>query len=116
MGTRHIVNDYAQDIDSSATFTLPEIDLTHPYQAIGFQFIYDNTLVGDWVFEATIDGIHWENLVSCEEVKLTADSSTPSQILVVTGIWMLCSKIRVVWTAQNGSSGTFSIVQRSVPT
>lgn len=110
--------DYIEAQDSASAFTSPEVTLTYPIQAIGYQFVWGASVVGQFVFEATIFDDEWESLVSCTDpvVVTVAGGTAASEIVVIPHLWLMLSKLRFRWVPDaGGSTGNVNVALRVVP-
>lgn len=101
--------------DSSVPSTSPVYRLKHPVVGLGFQFSWDNGVLGKWTFEATINGVDWEPLVACNEITVDASPNHFSEIVAIKDAWLLASSLRIQWVPLAGSTGGFSVALRVLP-
>lgn len=112
--------DYVGELDSSVPQTSPVLTLRLPTGAYGWQFRWDESTNGKFIFEASIYGdqenYQWEQLIVCEEVVVeTSKQDTYSSIVSIPGAWGLVRFIRWRFEPGDGSSGIFSAAIRVVP-
>ena len=113
-----INKNYIVDQDGSVPFTSPHvINLTSPNASINWQFKWDSGVSGKITWFASIfsEPFVWENLISCEAVELTIDSSAESSIISLPENWLTVGFIKFEFVPLAGSSGLISAAIRSVP-
>lgn len=112
-------NNYIVDQDGSGNVTHDPIDLANPNASLCFQFKWDETIDGKFIFEATVYNKGqelWTPLVACEAVEFETISATGyNNIVTIPDIWKLVSKIRIRYEAKAGSTGNYSCAVRVVP-
>ncbi len=120
-GNRSLTNStYLVDKDSSVAFDLPIINNTLVKKAINWQFKWDATVIGKFIWEASIfpEPYSWEPLVSCEVVELLTGEQAPllSGIVVLPEVWQTVGFIRPGWIPDGGgSTGLIQGAIRIVP-
>ena len=111
---------YLKDKDASAPFDSPIIDMAKPTLAINYQFVWDEAVQGELVWEASLfkDPYHWETMVSCGEVRFKTNEEDligGSNIIALPQSWLTVGYIRFTFTPIGVSSGLINAAIRVVP-
>ena len=114
-----INQNYIVDQDCSGAWVSPIIDMEKPTSAINYQFVWDETVRGELVWQASLfkDPYQWETMVSCGEVRFkTHDEDLGnSNIIALPHSWLTNGFVRFTFTPIGTSSGVINAAIRVVP-
>lgn len=110
---------YIVDQDCSASWVSQITDMTKPTSALNYQFVWEETVRGELVWEASLfkDPYHWETMVSCGEVRFKTheEDLDDSNIISLPHSWLTVGYIRFTFTPIGVSSGVINAAIRVVP-
>ena len=111
-------DSYIVDQAGDTAYISNPIMLKNPNQSLCFQFKWEDGMIGEFVFEASVyqDPPVWTPLVACEKVEFKTNDflELNTTIVAIPEIWNLCSMIRFKYNPL-GAAGLWSCAIRVVP-
>lgn len=109
--------DWVEPTSATSGFSSPVIDLTNRNESLSFQVVWDSGLLGTFKWQASIFPGQWEDFVSCEAVNFIVDGTetTLSNIVALPNNYLLVGYLRLVFSPDSASAGTFKVAQRVCP-